>query len=210
MKKTVLFISALVVTFITLYASQQVFRQVTIGDLVWMGENLNVDKFQNGDPIPQAKSTEEWLEAGKKGTPAWCYLNNDPINGERYGKLYNWYAVNDPRGLAPEGWRVATEQDWKQLVNQYGGIRNAGGALKSRSGWARGNGSNESGFNGLPGGMRKFNGDFDFINHDSYWWTSTEYDNRSAYFHHLSHMGSQMGDGEGPKLVGLYVRCVKN
>lgn len=73
-------------------------EEVKIGDQIWMTRNLNVDKFCNGDPIPETKTNEEWIKAGENGKPAWCYYDNDPANGEKYGKLYNWYAVNDPRG----------------------------------------------------------------------------------------------------------------
>jgi hypothetical protein len=81
-------------------------KSVTIGTQVWMKENLNVSTFRNGEPIPEAKTAEEWKAAGAAKQPAWCYYDNDPKNGAKYGKLYNWYAVNDPRGLVPVGWHV--------------------------------------------------------------------------------------------------------
>jgi uncharacterized protein (TIGR02145 family) len=65
-------------------------QTVTIGNQVWTTKNLNVDKFRNGDPILEVKTDEEWLKAGENKQPAWCYYNNDPANGEKYGKLYNW------------------------------------------------------------------------------------------------------------------------
>lgn len=77
-------------------------EEVIIGDQVWMASNLDVDTFRNGDPIPHAKTDEDWELAGANGEPAWCYYGNNPGNSEEFGKLYNWYAVNDPRGLAPE------------------------------------------------------------------------------------------------------------
>ena len=83
--------------------------EITIGRQVWMTENLNVDKFRNGDPISHAKTDEEWVKAGENGSPAWSHYDNDPANGEKYGKLYNWYAVNDSRGLAPEGWKIPSD-----------------------------------------------------------------------------------------------------
>ena len=72
------------------------YKTVTIGEQTWMAENLNVSKFRNGDEIPEAKTNEEWIKAGNEGKPAWCYYENIPANGEKYGKLYNWYAVTDP------------------------------------------------------------------------------------------------------------------
>jgi serine/threonine protein kinase len=92
--------------------------EVTIGNQIWMTKNLNVDKFRNGDPIPEAKTDEEWLKAGKNEHPAWCYYDNDPKNGEQYGKLYNWFAVNDPRGLAPNGWHIPKNKEWDLLISE--------------------------------------------------------------------------------------------
>jgi uncharacterized protein (TIGR02145 family) len=88
----------------TLYESS--FSQnffVTLNNRVWTVENLSVSNFRNGDIIPQAKTTEEWKVAGKNQEPAWCYYENNEGNGEKFGKLYNWYAVNDRRGLVPKG-----------------------------------------------------------------------------------------------------------
>jgi len=87
------------------------FESAFFGNQEWMTSNLNVDHFRNGDPIPEAKTNEEWEKAGENGLPAWKYYNNDPSND----KIYNWYAVNDPRGLAPEGWRIPSSDDWGVL-----------------------------------------------------------------------------------------------
>lgn len=84
----------------------QDYSSVKIGNAEWMIQNLNLAYFRNGDPIPQAKTDAEWISAGENEQPAWCYYENDPENGKIYGKLYNYYAVNDSRGLAPEGWRI--------------------------------------------------------------------------------------------------------
>ncbi len=89
--------------------------EVQICDQVWMSKNLDVDRYQNGDTIRHAQTTEEWLYAYSEKEGAWCYYNNDPANGEIYGKLYNWYTVIDSRGLAPEGWHIPTEAEWKEL-----------------------------------------------------------------------------------------------
>ena len=94
-------------------------QTVTIGTQVWMTKNLDVSTFRNGDPIPEAKSNEEWKKAGENKQPAWCYYNNDPANGAKYGKLYNWYAVNDPRGLAPLGYHVPTKAEFMTLYNFF-------------------------------------------------------------------------------------------
>ena len=92
-------------------------QTVTIGTQEWMTKNLDVTTFRNGDPILEAKSNEEWKIAGENQQAAWCYFENDPKNG----KLYNWYAVNDTRGLGPEGWIIPTDDDWTYLVEFLGG-----------------------------------------------------------------------------------------
>ncbi|MBM3401498.1 MAG: hypothetical protein FJY21_04145 [Bacteroidetes bacterium] len=131
-------------------------QTVTIGNQVWMTKNLDLDKFRNGDPIQEAKTNEEWKKAGENKQPAWCYYNNDPANGTKYGKLYNWYAVTDPRGLAPKGWHIPTDMEWTILIDYLGGPDVAGGKMKSTGSeyWKSPNreASNESGFSGLPGG----------------------------------------------------------
>lgn len=111
------------------------FKSVKIGTQIWMTENLNVSTFRNGDAIPEAKTNEEWEQAGQNKQPAWCYYNNDPKNGAKYGKLYNWFAVNDSRGLAPEGWHIPTDYEWTVLTDYLGGGEFAGGKLKSKIGW---------------------------------------------------------------------------
>ncbi|MDB5013379.1 MAG: hypothetical protein JWQ25_1581 [Daejeonella sp.] len=121
--------AAIKLTFLTvaaLFFSCMSFAQVTdvdgkiyktkkISTQTWMAENLNVSHFANGDVIPEAKTADDWVKAGNDETPAWCYYDNDPIKGKKYGKLYNWYAVIDSRGLAPKGWKVPDRQDWYKL-----------------------------------------------------------------------------------------------
>ena len=110
-------------------------QSIKIGNQEWMKMNLNVVTFRNGDTIPLAKTNEEWENAGENGQPAWCYYENNAQNGEKYGKLYNWYAVNDPRGLAPSGWHVASDKEWKVLTDFIGGEKMTGKKLKSKNGW---------------------------------------------------------------------------
>ncbi len=120
--------------FITVLFTQINYAQtVTIGNQVWMTKNLDVSTFRNGDPIPQAKTAAEWKAADENKQPAWCYYDNDPANGAKYGKLYNWYAVNDSRGLAPAGYHIPSDVEWKQLTDFLGS--EAGKKMKSKSGW---------------------------------------------------------------------------
>ncbi len=100
-------------------------KKVKIGNQIWMSKNLNVDKFSNGDPIPHANSSEKFEEAEVNKQPCWIYYEGEPENGAEYGKLYNWYSVNDPRGLAPVGWRIPTDKDWNELIEHLGGEINA-------------------------------------------------------------------------------------
>ncbi len=163
------------------FSDGRVYKIVVIGDQTWMAENLNDSKFQNGDPIPEAKSIEDWIAAGNNGKPAWCYYNNDPSKGNNYGKLYNWHAVNDPRRLAPNGWHIPTRNEWFYLQKHLGGYDYAGKKMKSKYGWTEnGNGTNESGFLGLPSGMRGIDGKFYDIETTGRWWSSSfEMDDRA-------------------------------
>jgi uncharacterized protein (TIGR02145 family) len=96
-------------------------EEIKIGNQIWMKSNLNINCFRNGDIILQIQSNEEWEKASEEGLPCWCYYNNDKILGEEFGKLYNWHAVNDSRGIAPEGWEVASDEDWSILTAFIGG-----------------------------------------------------------------------------------------
>jgi uncharacterized protein (TIGR02145 family) len=147
------------------------YSYIKIGRQIWMAENLKVSEFRNGDLIPEAKTDEAWEQAGIECKPAWCYYNNNQVNRGKYGKLYNWHAVNDPRGLAPEGWYIPSDDDWNELEMALGmsqgdadmeGERgtNEGSKLKASEGWEEGGGINSSGFSALPGGYRYINGSF--------------------------------------------------
>ena len=96
-------------------------QDITIGSQIWMTKNLNVTTFRNGDVIPEAKTNQEWNNASANGKPAYCYYNFDPQNGEKFGKLYNWVAVNDPRGLAPIGYHVASKEEFETLMSTLKG-----------------------------------------------------------------------------------------
>ena len=191
-------------------------EEIKIGKQVWMSENLNVETFRNGDPILHAKTAEEWEKAGKNKQPAWCYydnrsVQNDPENGENYGKLYNWYAVADSRGLAPKGWHIPTDDEWTVLTNFLGGEQGAGAMLKSKTGWSNnGNGTNSSGFNGLPGGFRNYDGTFGSIGKDGYWWSSTEYSTEDARLRGLIYNSGNVYRDYSSKGRGFSVRCLRD
>ena len=179
--------------------------EVIIGAQAWMAKNLEITTFRNGDTIPQAASDEAWRIAGENKQPAYCY------NGETYGKLYNWYAVNDPRGLAPEGWHIPTDAEWTQLSDYLGGKGVSGKKMKSTSGWNnKGNGTNESGFNGLPGGYRDGDGSFDHQGGYGYWWSASENVTDLAYYRLLAHNSDDLVRSSNDKEEGFSVRCLRD
>jgi uncharacterized protein (TIGR02145 family) len=201
-----------------------VYHTVRIGDQVWMAENLKVTKYRNGDPIPEV-ANNEW---GDLTTGAWCELH-EPYN-KGYGKLYNFYALLDVRYLAPEGWHVATDEDWKTLEgtvdSQYpvGDVpwdllgergSDAGGNLKSTTDpWIQPNvgATDKYGFSALPGGYRDWNyGGFLTCGEGAHFWTSTEYIHvEDAYYRAIFNNSSRVVRYHGSKQGGGSVRCVKD
>jgi len=205
MKRLIVVIAASVFTL------QSIAQTVTIGTQVWMTRNLDVSTFRNGDPIPQAKTDEEWEKAGENKEPAWCYYENDPANGAKYGKLYNWYAVSDSRGLAPVGYHIPSDAEWEKLVDYLGGEGKAGAKMKSKQGWAKdGNGTNSSGFSGLPGGNRNGDGSFFNVGEFGYWWSCTEDDTDVAWNRYLNYSFGSVSRFNFSKEEGFSVRCLRD
>jgi uncharacterized protein (TIGR02145 family) len=176
-----------------------------------MSKNLDVAFYRNGDPIPQVTDATAWAALT---TGAWCYYNNDPTQGNKYGKLYNWYAVNDPRGLAPQGWHVPSDAEWTTLETTLGGSSVAGGKMKEAGtlNWTTPNTSstNESGFAGLPGGFRFSGGTFSSIGEVGYWWSSTEYNTGNAWYRGLGCNYGYVSSGNYNKVGGFSVRCLRD
>ena len=171
-------------------------------------KNLNVSKYRNGDAIPQVQDADAWSNLT---TGAWCYYDNKTANGTKYGKLYNWYAVNDPRGLAPKGYHIPSDKEWKRLINSLGGDSVAGKKMKSTSGWSKGfNGTNSSGFSGLPGGYRSSNGDFSGIGADGDWWSSSEGNTSTAWCRYLNYDDGYVNRDYNYKRNGFSVRCLRD
>lgn len=206
-----------ILTFLATYLYAQ--NEVKISNQIWMTANLNVSVFRNGDSIFHAKSNKEWENAGNEGKPAWCYYENNAGNESKYGKLYNWYAVTDPRGLAPKGWHIPSETDWKTFEYNIGG--NGGDKLKSTSDWkentkssdnntASSYGNNFMGFNGYPSGIRYYDGFFIYKTQNGYWWSKTEMDTNLAWFYYLDYRSSELLKNFSKKSNGLSVRCIKD
>lgn len=187
--------------------------KVSIGSQIWSGENLSISTFRNGDKIPEAKTNEEWSRYYNEGKPAWCYYDNNPNNDEKYGKLYNWYAINDSRGLAPLGWNIPSADDWKKLVNSLGGesvYSRDGNAMKARGEWAESAISNEakfsnsSGFSAMPAGFRNNNGSFQGIKNYGVWWKAGGTNIGIAYNNHATSSFDFLS-----KQSGLSVRLIQ-
>jgi len=176
-----------------------------IGKQVWMIENLNVSKFSNGDPILEAYTDDDWSNAGDKNKPAFCYYNNDPINEVKYGKLYNWSAMIDNRGLCPKGWHVPLEEEWATLFDYLGGEDSAGNKMKSTIGWKIYNGTNSSSFAGLPGGFRDYR-TFSKIGYYGIWWIHSS----TPETYNLKYDWDKVEHGFTNKQDGESVRCIKN
>lgn len=187
------------------------YSSITIGKQKWMDKNLEVITYRNGDVIPQVNDVNSWAALT---TGAWCYYDNDPANGVIYGKLYNWYAVNDPRGLAPQGWHIPTDAEWTTLANLLGGDATAGGKMKT-TGITRWNtpnisANNESGFEGLPGGYRYFNGAYTYVGFYGFWWSSNQYNSEGAWSRFLDYSNGILNKHYNDKTYGFSVRCIKD
>ena len=188
-----------------------VYQTVTICNQTWTKTNLNVSKYRNGDVIPQVQDATQWASLT---TGAWCYYNNDPANGAIYGKLYNWHAANDPRGLAPSGYHIPTDTEWTSLINCLGGEAEAGGKMKEAgtTHWTNFNTSatNSSGFTGLPGGGRFEIGSFIDITANGSWWSSSELLPNYAWHVTLYADLSNAVKDYRDKKIGYSIRCIKN
>jgi uncharacterized protein (TIGR02145 family) len=234
-------------------------KDVKIGTQVWMAENLNVFYFKNGDAIPVVKTNDEWEIASKKKQPACCFYENQVENGNTYGVLYNWYAVNDPRGLAPIGYHIPSDAEWAKLNAFLGGKNKVAKKMKSTNGWPNfeaevecneciswtpeqkagltcsncndsrkikgqksGNGSNESGFNALPGGYRDNDGTFftydrryylilqNYGQLGGFWWSSSQSNPDYVWGNSLYYNNDFLIRTPNIKGKGGAVRCIKN
>jgi len=193
------------------------YKSVIIGSQEWMKYNLNVRKFRNGEPIPLIRTPDEWVFASENCQPACCFFENMWWIGPNYGKLYNWYAVNDPRGLAPEGWHIPTDEEWEKLTGFLGGEEVAGTKLKSKREWEDPEGTNTSRFNALPGSFRKPDGEFKGVEDDNnwwkcfgYWWTSDENDSGSAWERSIRDYNGYVYREYAEKGFGFSVRCIRD
>ena len=194
---------------------------IKIGNQVWLVKNLNVEKFRNGEVIPQAKSKDDWVRACENNMPIWCFYEFNAVNGSKYGKIYNWYALKDIKGIAPIGYHVPDDFEWQTLCDYLGGIKICGDKLKSESDWlspfdpSTGSrpfpNSNSSLFTALPGGEINNEADFLGLESQSSFWSSSELDGNGAEIVSLVYgFDETISFNKANKLGGFYVRCIKD
>ncbi|MEW5924118.1 MAG: FISUMP domain-containing protein [Candidatus Zixiibacteriota bacterium] len=188
-----------------------VYQTVTIGTQVWMAENLKVTHYRNGDVIPNVPDDEDWsgLVSG-----AQCSYDNNEELVTVYGRLYNWYAINDSRNIAPEGWHMPSDTEWQALIDYLGGDDIAGGKIKTAGTdyWSYPNtgATNESGFSALPGGYREILGAFSALGLYAAFWSGTEASGNYSWYRALSFATAHIGRGSKNKKEGISVRCIKD
>jgi uncharacterized protein (TIGR02145 family) len=184
----------------------------------WTTLNLEVSTYRNGDVIPQVTDQATWFSLS---TGAWCWYNNDSATyAATYGKLYNWYAVNDPRGLAPIGWHIPTNSEWSILINCLGGQSIAGCRMKFPGSnlWSQpsilGNNNNSTNISGFSAVESKGRGSFGQWNVDTndgaYFWSSSFVDAANAYYFNLVYYNCGINKLSNRKYYGLSVRCIKD
>lgn len=190
---------------------------LTICDQEWMGKNLSVTHYRNGDTIPQVQDPVAWSTLT---TGAWCYYQNNTANGPVYGKLYNWYAINDPRGLAPLGWHIPTNAEWFNLSDTClgssavaGGLIKTPGLLSDNTGLWGGNfnnSTNSSGFSGVPAGCCLPTGIFSNLSAAALWWSTTSSTTTNAWYREADQETDDLSASTYSKKLGISVRCVKD
>lgn len=187
-----------------------VYNTVTIGTQTWMKENLKVTHYRDGSSLPNITDADQWESLS---TGAYCNYSNDENNVATYGRIYNWYAVNDSRKIAPAGWHVPTEAEWNTLINFLGGDSVAGGKLKETgtTHWLYINigATNETGFTALPGGERSYDGAYSKLGEAGTWWTSS-FSGAYAWQWIIGSYGADIGEQGSSMNYGFSVRCVKD
>ncbi len=187
------------------------YNTVQIGTQCWTKENLKVTKYMDGTSIPTGLDNATWSTTT---SGAYAIYDNNNANDAIYGKLYNWYAVNNPRKLCPAGWHVPSDSEWTILTDYLGGESVAGGKMKSigTAYWNDPNtgATNESGFSVLPGGYRNLDGSFGGIRNYTYFWSATERAYYVAWLRNLFFNLGIVGRDSGSKQLGISVRCLRD
>ena len=187
------------------------YNVVRLGTQLWLKENLKSTTFNDGSAIALVSGTTAWSNLTSQG---YCWYNNDAVNKNIYGALYNWYAVNTGK-LCPAGWHVATDADWLILVEQFlGGASPGGGKLKETlfAHWTSPNtgATDEYHFTALPGGWRTDAGTFQYIGNYGYWWTSTSF-SPNAWSRHIQFDSDRVfRSNDKNAKYGMSVRCIRD
>jgi uncharacterized protein (TIGR02145 family) len=189
-----------------------VYSTVWIGNQLWMSTNLNTVTYQNGDVIQEVQDPEKWE---RLTTGAWCYYNNDPTTEKVYGKLYNWYAVTDSRGLCKVGGHVPKDEEWQVVIDYLGGYKEAGTKMREAGSeyWRSSGGEqgNSSGFAGLPGGIRGVRGKFMMVGARGNWWSSSFLNATSSWYRFIDVENNHIYRSfANYKHFGMSVRCIGN
>ena len=193
-----------------------VYETIQIGNQLWMAENLKVTHYNNGDPITYIASEEHW---GSMDEGQFAIYNDESINVNIYGNLYNWAVIGDIRGVCPTGWHVPSDDEYTILTNFLGGESVAGGKMKEEGleHWDYYNdqitleATNESGFTGLPSGHRNTNtGDYIYMGFYGYFWSSTENGSDLAWRRYLFHYSSGIARDTFGKPNGFSIRCLRD
>jgi len=194
-----------------------IYPVINICDKQWTAKNLEVTHYRNGDTIPQVQDPVAWSNLT---TGAWCYYQNNTANEPVYGKLYNWYAVNDPRGLAPTGWHIPANAEWQNLADTcLGGFPIAAGKMKTTGTLLAGTGlwggstntsTNSSGFSGVPSGYCFTNGTFANLGAAAFWWSTTQSTASNAWYYEADQEAEELSSSTYSKKLGISVRCVKD
>jgi uncharacterized protein (TIGR02145 family) len=196
-----------------------VYNIVTIGTQVWMTPNLRTTKYSDGTPIPNITDNTTW----GLSTGAYCDYSNTPANSITYGRLYNWYAVdnnaatkvasNGGKNVCPTSWHVPSDDEWTTLITYLGG-ESAGGKLKETGAfhWYTPNtgATNETGFTALPGGLRDDTGVYNEIGLYGNWWSSTDRSVTYAWMRYIYNTSASVNMNGDPKRYGFSVRCVRD
>jgi len=190
-----------------------VYKTVQIGRQVWMAENLRTTRYRNGEDIPYARASEAWTT---EAVGMRCAYDHDDALADRYGQLYNFYAVQDERGLCPSGWHVPSDEEWNELEGALGlssvdakqsGARGIHGAAMKSEAW---DGTNSSGFSALPGGCRVSVSFFSYEGDFGYWWSSSAYGTDYAWCRYLASGNANVSRGNDSQRDGFSVRCVRD
>lgn len=204
------------------FNTKYIMKKIQLGSQLWMSNNLDVVQFRNGDVIAEAKSSEDWKKGNQSKTPMWCYYEFDSANGAKYGKFYNWFAVSDSRGLAPDGYVIPNDSDWDELMsfisedNGLDSVDEVSGYLKGGAIWEGDrNEGDHYGYNAEPCGKVDMFGNGERAGECGYWWSASEDGEGGGQFlagnpdfARYRAIHECIGIGKMNKMCGLSVRCM--